>query len=193
MKNLVFICCIITFVGACIPFKNKDYSYFYLSARDSNCTNKDKITIFIKEVVVLRPYNRKEIFYSIRPYEIKNYIYNKWAAPLPDLIYNTFLSYNGCVTYSHNYKNAKYLLKLKVRRFLHKIDSKDKSHVEVSIDFYLTDTSSSNLILKKSYNMSEPCTENTPFGAVKAFNNVISNILIDFEQKIISSLNRHQS
>lgn len=185
MKKIFMILCIfVTFIG-CVPFKKKEYSYFYLNPKTPICNKEFKLEIYLKEIVALRPYDRKEIFYSLRSYEVRNYIYNKWVNNLSNLLYDIFMDYNGCVKYSNNI-HAKYALQIKLKKMLHKIDTKEKSNVEVIMDFYLTDNQTSKLLLKKTYNLSQPCTEQTPFGAVEAFNKVISSILVDFENTVLS-------
>ena len=186
MKQKCFFLFILFFISSCISFPKKNLVYHTIDLNlDTNIGNTNK-TILISNIKVFPPYDTKKIYYSFRDHELQNYSYHLWASPISHMLLRSLVicqnpkSKIQFITGDLNNTHYTYDLKIVVKKFLHRYYG-SKSYAVVDMIFIV---SKMGVKKQREYNVKVLCKENTPYGAVVAFNKALNKIMNDFFNSI---------
>ncbi len=191
MFKRISIVIFLVFFNSCSFLTQKNYVYYYLEPKISDSNLKNNILIQLDDVEVSKPFDRRDIYYSLKPLSLQFYVYHKWAVPIREILYsimiNNFNENNSIVFKGNLIKKQKrsYHMKVRVIKLLHQFKG-NKSFALVEIKFLLY--KDNRLINSKIYNIKKLCPSNTPYGAVLGFNEDFSIIFRDLSHFILTSL-----
>jgi len=186
MRQKLIILFILFFISSCVSLPKKNLVYHTIDVKlDLNNSKIDRV-IFISSIDVFPPYDTKKICYSYRDYEVQNYSYHLWAAPISNMLLSSLVFSQNAkskikfITRNLNKSHYTHKLKILVKKFTHRYYG-SKSYAVVDMIFIV---SKMGVKKQREYNVKVLCKENTPYGAVVAFNKALNKIMNDFLNSI---------
>lgn len=192
MKNILFLSLIFLITGCTIKPNKIDINTYALNF-NSKIKNDIQINknLLILKPVISKSFDTKKIIYTQKPFSFESYGKNRWldlpSSMIKEQLIHTIENNNIFKNVLDSYSNIDsfYILQTNINKLYHKFEGK-KSYAIVSGKFLLI--KNREVISSYIYTKKVLCDENSPYGFVKALNNVFNKITKEFQESLLKSL-----